>query len=74
MSKKLTGHRGDSFVKWPMVRSAVDRRPVRNYTRITRYGAWVPYVAAGMALGALVAKTTGNELRPILGWLVAWAC
>ena len=32
----------------------------------------VPYVAAGMPLGALVlAKTTGNDLRPILGWLVA---
>ena len=31
-----------------------------------------PYVAAGMALGVWVlAKTTGNELRPILGWLVA---
>ena len=31
-----------------------------------------PYVAAGMALGALVLeRTTGNELRPILGWLVA---
>jgi len=31
-----------------------------------------PYVAAGMALGALVlARTAGNNLRPILGWLVA---
>jgi uncharacterized protein len=30
------------------------------------------YVAAGMALGVLVlARTRGNELRPILGWLVA---
>jgi len=37
-----------------------------------RLGGLVPYVAAGMALGAFVlARTTGNELRPILGWLVA---
>ena len=32
----------------------------------------VPYVAAGMAVGrGVLARTTGNELRPILGWLVA---
>ena len=32
----------------------------------------VPYVAAGMALGAwILGRTTGNELRPILGWMVA---
>lgn len=31
----------------------------------------VPYVAVGMAVGALVLwKTSGNELRPILGWLI----
>jgi hypothetical protein len=37
-----------------------------------RLWGMVPYVAAGMALGALVlAGTKGNELRPILGWLVA---
>jgi hypothetical protein len=31
----------------------------------------VPYVAAGMALGAwILGRTTGNELRPILGWML----
>jgi uncharacterized membrane protein YfcA len=38
----------------------------------SRLWGLTPYVAAGMALGAwLLARTTGNELRPILGWLVA---
>jgi hypothetical protein len=32
----------------------------------------LPYVAAGMVLGVWVLqRTTGNELRPILGWMVA---
>ena len=38
----------------------------------SRLWGLTPYVAAGMASGAwLLARTTGNELRPILGWLVA---
>ena len=44
----------------------------RRHTDWSRLWALMPYVAAGIALGAWVlSRTTGNELRPILGWLVA---
>lgn len=38
----------------------------------SRVWALLPYVASGIALGAvLLFYTSGNELRPILGWLIA---
>jgi uncharacterized protein len=44
----------------------------RRHTDWPRLWGLTPYVVVGMALGALVLeRTTGNELRPILGWLVA---
>lgn len=44
----------------------------RRHADWSRLWGLVPYVAAGMLLGAWVlSRTTGNELRPILGWLIA---
>lgn len=43
----------------------------RRHADWSRLWGLVPYVAAGMLMGAIVlGYTTCNELRPILGWLV----
>ena len=44
----------------------------RRHAQWSKLWGLSPYVAVGMVLGALVlGRTTGNELRPILGWMVA---
>jgi hypothetical protein len=44
----------------------------RRHADWSRLWGLLPYVAVGMASGAWVlGRTTGNELRSILGWLVA---
>jgi len=43
----------------------------RRHADWSRVGRLFPYVGAGMAAGvAMLWYTTGNQLRPVLGWLV----